>query len=196
MVQSFKGRPDTRSKAGETAGICSSLVNFPRPKAQFRVVDADGARDLLPALDLLSQPGRKNPQSLAAWKHGLFSNRVCTHKKKFNLHGRRPIVLTFTTIGCKTLSKHLPDTYYRDSVGGSAINQNSRGRWGLLMNPWKDGLVPCSSLLFLQIKTQENLEGKKLHLVSVRLPEEAPCARRQVWGLRCFHFSGRGEGRR
>ena len=54
MVQSFKGRPDTRSKAGETAGICSSLVNFPRPKAQFRVVDADGVRDLLPALDLLS----------------------------------------------------------------------------------------------------------------------------------------------
>ena len=42
MVQSFKGRPDTRSKAGETEGICSSLVNFPRPKAQFRVVDADG----------------------------------------------------------------------------------------------------------------------------------------------------------
>lgn len=61
------------------------------------------------------------------------------------------------------------------------------------MNPWKDGLVPCSSLLFLQIKTQENLEGKKLHLVSVRLPEEAPCARRQVWGLLCFQFSGRDE---
>lgn len=61
------------------------------------------------------------------------------------------------TIGCKTLSKHLTDTYYRGSAGGAAINQNSCGRRRLLMEPWKADLVPRSSL-FLQIKTQGNQE--------------------------------------
>lgn len=77
--------------------------------------------------------------------------------KIFNLHGRRPIVLTFVTIGCKTLSKHLTDTYYRGSAGGAAINQNSCGRQRLPTEPWKDDLIPRSSL-FLQIKTQGNQE--------------------------------------
>lgn len=61
------------------------------------------------------------------------------------------------TIGCKTLSKHLTDTYYRGSAGGAAINQNSCGRRRLLMEPWKADSIPCSSL-FLQIKTQGNQE--------------------------------------
>lgn len=114
---------------------------------------------------------RKTLLSLSNSKQGVFSNRVCTDKKMFNLHGRHPIVLTFRTIGCKTLSKHLPDTYYRDSVGGIAINQNIPRRQSCWWSPGKMTWSPVVLSLFLQIKTQSNQEGEKLYWVLACFPD-------------------------
>lgn len=74
------------------------------------------------------------------------------------------------------MSKHLPDTYYRDPAGGAAINQNSRGGQGCCWSPRKMAWSPAVLSLLLQIKTQGNRGGEKLHLVPARLPEAGAVA--------------------
>lgn len=139
IFQNFKGKPDMCSKGGF----------LPKTWSPAQGQDAPGT------YSVRLEESSKALQSSVNCKCRIFSNRVCTHKKMFNLHGRRPIVLTFMTIGCKTWSKHLPDTYYRNSVGSTAINQSSCGRQGLLMEPRKDDLVPCSSLSSFKLKSKE-----------------------------------------
>lgn len=96
-----------RSEAGKAVGIWTRLA-LPRACSQLR---AEGPR-VLP-WDLLSQPGKYQQDPTGRAQHTAKkapSVIECVHRKVFDLRGRRPKVLTFTTTGCKPLSKHLLDT--------------------------------------------------------------------------------------
>lgn len=125
IFQGFKGKPDMLRSWWVYGHIyLTGFLSQVWSPAQGR--DAHTFSLETPWLSL--EEYRKTSLSLSNRKQGVFSNRVCTNKKMFTLHGRHPIVLTFRTIGCKTFSKRLPVTDYRDLVGCIAINQNSPRR--------------------------------------------------------------------
>lgn len=165
--------------------VGSSLVNFqgPRPSSGSMLLMCWGP---FPTRDLLSQPGRKNPLSLAAENTETSLIEYVLIKRCLTCMGDALLFWPSRQLGVKlwvntfltpiTGTRREAQPLIRTAAGG-------KGCWWI---PGKMAWSPAVLSLFLQIKTQGNLEGKKLHLVSVHLPEEGAfqpaCARRRQVG--------------